>query len=63
MRARRCDNDAPVSQRRAGRIGGDGRLFLADIAVPPLPYQRMGLAVPALFRDVPVVELHAAAAR
>ncbi len=40
-----------------------GRLYLADISVPRLLYQRMGLAVPALFRDGPVVELHAAAAR
>ena len=34
-----------------------GRLYLADISVPPLLYQRMGLEVPALFRGGPVVEL------
>lgn len=34
-----------------------GRLFLADISVPPLLYQRMGLEVPALFRGGPVAEL------
>ncbi len=33
---------------------------LADISVPPLLYERMGLEVPALFRDGPVVELNAA---
>lgn len=40
-----------------------GRLYLADISVPRLLYERMGLAVPALFRDGPVVELHGAAGR
>ncbi len=40
-----------------------GRVYLADISVPQRLYQRMGLAVPALFRDGPVVELHATAAR
>jgi NAD(P)H-hydrate epimerase len=28
-----------------------GELFLADISVPPLVYQRMGIAVPELFRQ------------
>jgi hypothetical protein len=28
-----------------------GELYLADISVPPLVYQRMGIAVPALFRE------------
>ena len=28
-----------------------GELYLADISVPPLVYQRMGIAVPALFRQ------------
>ncbi len=27
-----------------------GELYLADISVPPLVYQRMGIAVPELFR-------------
>lgn len=34
-----------------------GRLYLADISVPPLLYQRMGLEVPVLFHGGPVVEL------
>jgi NAD(P)H-hydrate epimerase len=34
-----------------------GRLYLADISVPPLLLERMGLAAPGLFRDGPVVEL------
>jgi hypothetical protein len=29
------------------------RLYLADILVPPLLYERTGLAVPVLFRDGP----------
>ena len=29
-----------------------GELYLADISVPPLVYQRMGIAVPELFRRV-----------
>jgi len=37
-----------------------GRLYLADISVPPLLYQRMGLTVPALFRDGPFAEINAA---
>jgi hypothetical protein len=34
-----------------------GRLYLADISVPPPLLERMGLAAPGLFRDGPVVEL------
>jgi NAD(P)H-hydrate epimerase len=34
-----------------------GRLYLADISVPPLLYRRMGLDVPVLFRSGPVVGL------
>ena len=30
---------------------GAGELYLADISVPPLVYQRMGIAVPELFRQ------------
>ena len=30
---------------------GVGELYLADISVPPLVYQRMGIAVPELFRQ------------
>jgi NAD(P)H-hydrate epimerase len=50
---------------KTGLAGSEvtGRLYLADISVPPLLYEQMGLAVPALFRDGPVAELHAAAAR
>jgi hypothetical protein len=50
---------------KTGLAGSEvtGRLYLADISVPPLLYERMGLAVPALFRDGPVVQLNAAAAR
>jgi len=28
-----------------------GELYLADISVPPLVYQRMGMSVPGLFRQ------------
>jgi hypothetical protein len=28
-----------------------GELYLADISVPPLVYQRMGIPVPGLFRQ------------
>lgn len=38
-----------------------GRLYLADISVPPLLYQRMGVTLPTLFGDGPVVRLSAAA--
>jgi NAD(P)H-hydrate epimerase len=34
-----------------------GRLYLADISVPLLLLERMGLAAPGMFRDGPVVEL------
>jgi NAD(P)H-hydrate epimerase len=34
-----------------------GRLYLADISVPPPLLERMGLAASGLFRDGPVVEL------
>jgi NAD(P)H-hydrate epimerase len=34
-----------------------GELYLADISVPTLVYERMGLQVPAIFRDSPVVEV------
>jgi NAD(P)H-hydrate epimerase len=34
-----------------------GRLYLADISVPPSLLERMGLAASGLFRDGPVVEL------
>lgn len=34
-----------------------GRLFLADISVPSIVYQRLGLEVPPLFREEAVVEL------
>jgi NAD(P)H-hydrate epimerase len=60
-----ADATMTLALPKAGLAGSaaTGRLFLADISVPPLLYQRMGLQVPALFRDGPVVELHAAAAR
>jgi NAD(P)H-hydrate epimerase len=38
-----------------------GRLYLADISVPPLLYQRMGVTLPTLFGDGPVARLSAAA--
>jgi hypothetical protein len=34
-----------------------GRLYLADISVPPLVYERMGLPVGSLFRDGPLLEV------
>jgi len=61
----RADATMTLALPKTGLAGAEvtGRLYLADISVPPLLYQRMGLAVPALFRDGPVVELHAVAAR
>ncbi len=34
-----------------------GRLYIADISVPPLLYERLGLTVPSLFQDGPIVEV------
>lgn len=34
-----------------------GELFLADISVPPAVYQRLGIAVPLLFQDDPIIKL------
>jgi NAD(P)H-hydrate epimerase len=34
-----------------------GELYLADISVPPIVYQRMGLTPPQLFRDDVVIRL------
>jgi NAD(P)H-hydrate epimerase len=34
-----------------------GRLYLADISVPSLVYERMGLSVGSLFRDGPLLEV------
>jgi NAD(P)H-hydrate epimerase len=34
-----------------------GRLFLADISVPALVYERLGLAYETPFADGPIVEL------
>jgi NAD(P)H-hydrate epimerase len=34
-----------------------GRLYLADISVPALVYERLGLVVPPLFQDGPIVEV------
>jgi NAD(P)H-hydrate epimerase len=34
-----------------------GRLYVADISVPPLVYERMGLSVGSLFRDGPLLEI------
>jgi len=34
-----------------------GELFLADISVPAIVYQRMGLTTPELFRDDVVIRL------
>jgi NAD(P)H-hydrate epimerase len=61
----RADATMTLALPKTGLAGSEatGRLYLADISVPPLLYERMGLAVPALFRGGPVVELHAVAAR
>ncbi len=61
----RADATMTLALPKPGLAGSQvtGRLYLADISVPPLLYERMGLAVPALFRDGPVVELHGAAGR
>ncbi len=34
-----------------------GRLYVADISVPALVYQRLGLTVPSLFQEGPIVEV------
>jgi NAD(P)H-hydrate epimerase len=34
-----------------------GELYLADISVPPLVYQRMGIAVPPLFRQSSLLQI------
>jgi hypothetical protein len=34
-----------------------GRLYLADISVPTLVYERLGLTVPFLFQDGTIVEV------
>jgi NAD(P)H-hydrate epimerase len=34
-----------------------GDLYLADISVPPLVYQRMGIAVPPLFRQSSLLQI------
>lgn len=34
-----------------------GRLYLADISVPPSVYERLGITVPVLFRESTVIEL------
>ncbi len=34
-----------------------GRLYLADISVPALVYERLGLTVPSLFKDGTIVEV------
>ena len=34
-----------------------GELYLADISVPPLVYQRMGIAVPELFRQSSLLQI------
>ncbi len=34
-----------------------GRLYVADISVPALVYKRLGLTVPSLFREGPIVEV------
>jgi NAD(P)H-hydrate epimerase len=35
-----------------------GELYLADISVPPIVYQRLGLTPPTLFRDATVIRLN-----
>ena len=34
-----------------------GELYLADISVPPLVYQRMGITVPPLFRQSSLLQI------
>jgi len=60
-----ADATMTLALPKPGLAGSDatGRLYLADISVPSLLYERMGLVVPVLFRDGPVVELHGAAGR
>ncbi len=43
-----------VGLRNAGQVG---QLYLADISVPPGAYHGLGVSVPALFRDSPIIEL------
>ncbi|MDQ2873749.1 MAG: NAD(P)H-hydrate epimerase [Actinomycetota bacterium] len=43
-----------VGLRNAGQVG---QLYLADISVPSRAYHGLGVSVPALFRDSPLIEL------
>jgi NAD(P)H-hydrate epimerase len=55
----RADATLTLALPKTGLAGSDvtGRLFLGDISVPALLYQRMGIGVPLMFRDGPVTEL------
>lgn len=58
----RADATLTLALPKTGLAGSDvtGCLFLADISVPALLYQRMGITVPPVFRDGPVAELASA---
>lgn len=43
-----------VGLRNAGQVG---QVYLADISVPPAAYDGIGVSVPALFQDSPIIEL------
>jgi len=55
----RADATLTLALPKTGLAAPDvtGRLFLADISVPALLYQRMGITVPRMFSDGPVAEL------
>lgn len=54
-----ADATLTLALPKTGLAGSEvtGCLFLADISVPRLLYQRMGITVPQMFRDGPVIEL------
>ena len=43
--------------REAGAAAAVGRLLLANISVPPVVYERIGISHDTPFRDGPVVEI------
>jgi NAD(P)H-hydrate repair Nnr-like enzyme with NAD(P)H-hydrate epimerase domain len=51
------DTDAPFSLKKCKAIEAAGKLFLADISLPPLVYQGLSPAFPYLFAEQPVVRL------
>lgn len=57
----RADTTLTLALPKLGLLGAaeTGRLYLADISVPPLLYERMGIDARHLFDAAPIVELDA----